>query len=80
MHVSVDLILKAGNPDVSCEKTEKFIGIIPCAYLHNYEEKYLDELNDDIYKMWYEKAPFFIKNQVMDLRKFIKKFISKKIN
>ena len=54
------------------------IGIIPCAYLHNYEEKYLDELNDDIYKMWYEEAPFFIKNQVMDLRKFIKKFISKK--
>lgn len=54
------------------------IGIIPCAYLHNYEEKYLDELNDDIYKMWYEEAPFFIKNQVMDLRKFIKKYISKK--
>lgn len=54
------------------------IGIIPCAYLHNYEEKYLDELNDDIYKVWYEEAPFFIKNQVMDLRKFIKKFISKK--
>ena len=54
------------------------IGIIPCAYLHNYEEKYLGELNDDIYKMWYEEAPFFIKNQVMDLRKFIKKFISKK--
>ena len=54
------------------------IGIIPCAYLHNYEEKYLDELIDDIYKVWYEEAPFFIKNQVMDLRKFIKKFISKK--
>lgn len=54
------------------------IGIIPCAYLHNYEEKYLGELNDDIYKMWYEEAPFFIKNQVMDLRMFIKKFISKK--
>lgn len=30
------------------------IGIIPCAYLHNYEEKYLGELNDDIYKVWYE--------------------------
>lgn len=54
------------------------INIIPCAYLHNYDEKYVDQLNDDIYKMWYDEAPFFIKNQVLDLRKFIKKFITKK--
>ena len=54
------------------------INIIPCAYLHNYDEKYVSELNDLIYKDWYEEAPFFIKNQVLDLRNFIKKFISKK--
>lgn len=54
------------------------INIVPCAYLHNYEEKYLDQLNDEIYKIWYEEAPFFIKNQVLDLRKFIKKYITKK--
>ena len=54
------------------------ISIIPCAYLHNYEEKYIDQLNDEIYKTWYEEAPFFIKNQVMDLRNFIKKYITKK--
>ena len=54
------------------------INIVPCAYLHNYEEKYLDQLNDEIYKIWYEEAPFFIKNQVMDLRNFIKKYITKK--
>lgn len=54
------------------------INIIPCAYLHNYDEKYVDQLTDEIYKMWYEEAPFFIKNQVMDLRNFIKKYITKK--
>ena len=54
------------------------INIVPCAYLHNYEEKYLDQLNDAIYKEWYDEAPFFIKNQVIDLRNFIKKYITKK--
>ena len=54
------------------------IKIIPCAYLHNYDEKYLDQLNDEIYKIWYEEAPFFIKNKVIDLRNFIKKYITKK--
>ena len=54
------------------------INIIPCAYLHNYEKKYVDQLNDEIYRTWYEEAPFFIKNQVLDLRNFIKKYITKK--
>ena len=54
------------------------INIIPCAYLHNYEEKNVHHLNDTIYKIWYDEAPFFIKNQVMDLRNFIKKYVTKK--
>ena len=54
------------------------INIIPCAYLHNYDEKYISELDDEIYKDWYEEAPFFIKNQVLELRNFIKKYITKK--
>ena len=54
------------------------INIIPCAYLHNYEERYVDQLNDEIYKIWYDEAPFFIKNQVLDLRNFIKKYVNKK--
>lgn len=54
------------------------IGIIPCAYLHNYEEQYLSDLDDKIYKMWIDEAPLFIQNQVLDLRNFIKKYISKK--
>ena len=63
----------------SSEKVQdEDINIVPCAYLHNYEEKYIDQLNDEIYRIWYEEAPFFIKNQVMDLRNFIKKYITKK--
>ena len=54
------------------------INIVPCAYLHNYEEKYIDQLNDEIYRMWYEEAPFFVKTQVLELRNFIKKYITKK--
>lgn len=54
------------------------IKVIPCAYLHNYDEKYLDQLNDNIFKTWYDEAPFFIKKQTNDLREFIKKYICKK--
>ncbi len=54
------------------------IGIIPCAYLHNYQEQYVDQLDDSIFKVWYDEAPFFIKNQVTDLKKFIKSYICKK--
>lgn len=57
---------------------ESDIKIIPCAYLHNYEEKYLDQLDDEIFKEWYEEAPFFIKTQAIELNNFIKKFICKK--
>ena len=54
------------------------IKIIPCAYLHNYEEKYLNQLDDEIFKTWYDEAPFFIKTQAIELNKFIKKYICKK--
>ena len=54
------------------------IAIVPCAYLHNYDLKYIDQLDDEIFRMWYEEAPFFIKTQARELNKFIKKFITKK--
>ncbi len=54
------------------------IKVIPCAYLHNYKEEYVDQLNDEIFEQWYVEAPFFIKNQVLELRKFIKKYICRK--
>ena len=59
---------------------DKDIRIIPCAYLHNYNEKYIDQLNDKIFEPWYDESPFFIKNQVIELRNFIKKYINKKSN
>ena len=57
---------------------EKDIGVIPCAYLHNYSPEYIGALTDEIYKVWYQEAPFFIKNQMLELRNFIKKYITKK--
>ena len=54
------------------------IAIIPCAYLHNYELKYLNELDDEIFKIWYDQAPFFIKTQAKELNQFIKKYITKR--
>lgn len=56
------------------------IDIIPCAYLHNYLPAHKDELNDEIFKIWYDEAPFFIKNDVLNLQSFIKKYIKKKSN
>lgn len=54
------------------------ISVIPCAYLHNYDSKYVGALKDEIYKVWYDEAPFFIKDQIIELRSFIKKFIFQK--
>lgn len=63
----------------SSEKVQnENINIVPCAYLHNYEDRYIENLNDDIYKIWYDEAPFFIKKQTEELRKFIKKYICRK--
>lgn len=62
------------SEEVSCG----CIGISPCAYLHNYSPEYKSILSDEIYKEWYQAAPFFIKNEVREFRDFIKKYIKKK--
>ena len=63
----------------SSEKVQdEFIGIQPCAYLHNCDPVDRVPLDDIIYKPWYEEAPLFDKSQTLTLRNFIKKFISKK--
>lgn len=54
------------------------IGVIPCAFLHNYDPQYADVLGDNIYRTWYEEAPFFIRNDTLKLREFIKKYVTKK--
>ena len=59
---------------------ENKIDVIPCAYLHNFVQEYKDILQDQIYKIWYDEAPFFIKSDVLNLQGFITKFINKKSN
>ena len=51
------------------------IGVIPCAYLHNFQRRYRDSLSDPIYEQWYEEAPFFISDEAVKFREFIKKYI-----
>lgn len=58
--------------------TEESIGIIPCAYLHNYKTEKRYVLDLPIYKEWTEEAPFFIKNQVSEFNSYVKKFITKR--
>ena len=57
---------------------ERGIRLIPCAYLHNYHPAYKSALSDEIYKVWYSSAPFFIMNEVQQFSDFVKKFITKK--
>ena len=64
--------------EASEQVSQNDIGIIHCAYLHNYKPEYISELNDNIYRIWYEEAPFFVKNQSLELRNFIKKYINKR--
>ncbi|MBQ1810674.1 MAG: DUF2075 domain-containing protein [Erysipelotrichaceae bacterium] len=54
------------------------IGVIPCAYLHNYDPVYESVLADPIYEAWYSEAPYFIRDEVAKIRSFIKKYIMKK--
>lgn len=49
------------------------IKLIPCAYLHNYMPDNL--ITHDFYKEYIDKAPIFLKPDVLKLREFIKKFV-----
>ncbi len=54
---------------------EDEIGLFPCAYLHNYDFSDDDPLTDEIYKIYYDKAPLYGKRDALKLRNFIKKYI-----
>ena len=51
------------------------IGLYPCAYLHNYIRVTPPTLLSEHYKEYIEKAPVFIREDVIKLRNFIKKYI-----
>src|SRR5690554_1588483 len=53
------------------------IELIPCAYLHNYNETYRSELENDLYKEIIMKAPIFLKQDGIKLREFIAKHVHK---
>ena len=57
---------------------DRGIGLVPCAYLHNYWPMYRQALSAEIYKDWFTSAPFFISDETQKFNAFVKKFVTKK--
>ena len=53
------------------------IQLQPCAYLHNYRLHKDDDLTDDCYQYYTEKAPVFTRGDTDRLAQFISKYIKK---
>ncbi|HHT39865.1 MAG TPA: DUF2075 domain-containing protein [Acholeplasmataceae bacterium] len=53
------------------------VKVHPCCFLHNYKEEFRDELDNYLYKDILEISPMYLKRDVVKLRSFIKKYISK---
>lgn len=53
------------------------IKLNPCAYLHNYERRDNDPLDDACYKEYLDAAPAYTFGQTRDLREFVKRFVKK---
>ncbi|WP_462246131.1 DNA/RNA helicase domain-containing protein [Faecalitalea cylindroides] len=53
------------------------INLKPCAYLHNYRLKENDDLVDECYEYYIDKAPVFTRGATDRLSKFISKYIKK---
>jgi uncharacterized protein len=52
---------------------EDSISLLPCAYLHNYEEDTV--IRNPFYQEYLDKAPVFLKRDSNKLRTFIKKYV-----
>src|SRR5690606_8748466 len=52
---------------------EESIALYPCAYLHNYNPD--ENITNEFYSYYLEKAPVFLKPDALQLREFIKKYI-----
>ena len=57
---------------------DEAIGLYPCAYLHNYNPVCRPALASEIYKEWYNAAPFFVRNEAKAFSDFIKRYIYKR--
>ncbi|GIM28440.1 ATPase AAA [Clostridium polyendosporum] len=53
------------------------ISLFPCAYLHNYYLRDDDPLVNKVYDKYLERAPVYVKGEVLKLREFICKYIKK---
>ncbi|MBR5136889.1 MAG: DUF2075 domain-containing protein [Clostridia bacterium] len=56
---------------------ENNIGLVPCAYLHNYQEAYRDQICHEKYSEAIKDAPAFLEQDGMELAEFIVKHASK---
>ena len=54
------------------------VDVKSCAFLHNYEEQYKDELLNPIYDEGTSLSKTYIENQYVDLAAFVSKYIKKK--
>ncbi len=52
--------------------------MIPCAYLHNYDPDFKQNLSNSIYKEWVSEAPFFIRNETELFSAFVKKYVTRR--
>lgn len=59
--------------DYNANVQDQEIVLKPCAYLHNYEED--NVIKNDFYKNYIDKAPVFLRSDVLKLATFIKKFV-----
>lgn len=63
--------------DFNTAVQDEHIGLHPCAYLHNYDRKPNDPLDDPQYDDYTKEAPAFTSGQVGQLRAFIRKYVRK---
>ena len=54
---------------------EKPVNLYPCAYCHNYEERWKEEIEDPRYDEVRKDAPLFLSRDRLKIRRFIKKYI-----
>ncbi len=54
------------------------ISLYPCSYLHNYEERNREHIENDFYQKAIELSPIFLKRDAVKFRNFIKKYVVRK--
>lgn len=52
---------------------EENIQLLPCAFLHNYQEDYI--ISNECYAEYITQTPLFLKSDAEELQDFIKKHI-----